>query len=78
MRAQRVVRTAERRGIVIAKHDYGTIVGVRFDQVEHANRIGAITDKIAEKRKAVRSQRRGVGKTGGDRLQIAMDIGEQG
>ncbi len=75
---ERVVGTPDRRRVVVAEHDDRAVRRVALDQVEHRHRIGAVADEVAEKRVSVRAQRVRVREAGGDRLEVAVDIGEQG
>ena len=74
---ENVVWAAQRGGIVIAKDDDGTIRRIALDQLEHGDRIGTVADVIAEERIAGRAQRVSMSEAGRDRLEVAVDIGEQ-
>ena len=62
---------------MIAEDDDCAVRRVPFDQVEHRYRIRAVADEVAEKRVAVRPQGLRMREAGGDRFEIAVDIGEQ-
>ena len=74
---ERVVRTTKRCRIVVAEHYGRAVRRVLLDQIEHGHRIGPVPDQIAQKCIPVRSQPLSVGKAGGDRLQVAMDVCEK-
>jgi hypothetical protein len=50
---------------------------VRFDQLEHRHRIGAVADKVAQKRMALGPEGSRVIEARGQRLQVAVDVGEE-
>jgi hypothetical protein len=50
---------------------------VRFDQFEHSDRVGAIADEVTEKCIALGAQGARVIETRGERLEVAMDVGEE-
>jgi hypothetical protein len=75
---ERVVRTSDRRRVVVAEHDDGAARGIPLDQLDHGHRVGPVADMVAEKRIAVRAQCIRMRETRGDGLEIAVDVGEQG
>jgi hypothetical protein len=75
---QRIVPAAERRGIVVAHDGDGAVGHVPLDQLEDRDRIGAVADEVAEERPAVSAQAVRVRETRGDRLEVAVDVSEQG
>jgi hypothetical protein len=62
---------------VIAEHDDGALRSVLLDEIEHCDRIRAIADEVAEECIAVRPQGLRMREAGGDRFEIAVDVGEQ-
>ena len=75
--AQRIVRAPEHGRIVIAEHDDRPVSGVLLDQFEHCNGIGTVAHQIAKECVTIRSQAASVREAGGDRLQVAVDVGEE-
>ena len=69
---------ADRCRIVVAEHHHCAIGRVAFDQVEHGHGIRPIADQVAQKGVAIRPQRSRVGKAGGNCLQVAVNVSEQG
>jgi hypothetical protein len=51
---------------------------VPLDQLEDRDRIGAVADEVAEERSPVSAQAVRVRETRGDRLEVAVDVSEQG
>ena len=74
---EHVVRTPERRGVVVAKHDDGAARRVALDQLQYGNGIRAVADVIAEERVTGRAERVRVREARVDRLDVGMNIGEQ-
>jgi hypothetical protein len=62
---------------VIAEHNHGAARRVRFDQLEHRDRIGAVADQVAQKRMALGPEGSRVIEARGQRLQVAVDVGEE-
>jgi hypothetical protein len=50
---------------------------VRFDQLEHRDRVGAVADQVAQKRMALGPEGSRVIEARGQRLQVAVDVGEE-
>jgi hypothetical protein len=63
---------------VIAHHDDGAVRQVPLDQLEDRDGVGAVPDEVAQERAPVSSQAVRVRETRGDRLEVAVDVGEQG
>jgi len=68
---------AERRRVVVAEDHDGAARGVRFDQLEDRDRIGAVANEVAEERIAVSAQGARVVEARGQRLEVAVDVGEK-
>ena len=49
-----------------------------LDQLDDGDRVGAVPDEVAKERAAVSAQAFRVRETRGDRLDVAVDVGEQG
>ena len=75
---ERIVLAAERRRIVVAQHGDGALRHVALDQLDDGDRVGAVPDEVAKERAAVSAQAFRVRETRGDRLDVAVDVGEQG
>jgi len=76
--AERVVRAPQRGGVVVAEYNDGAVRSVSLDELEHPYRVGPVAHEVAEKHVPVRPQRVRMRKARGDRLEIAVDIGEEG
>jgi hypothetical protein len=50
---------------------------VRFDQLEHGDRVGAVADQVAQKRMALGPEGGRVIEARGQRLEVAVDVGEE-
>ena len=74
---ERIVRAAERRRIVVAQHGDGALRHVALDQLDDGDRVGAVPDEVAKERSAVSAEAFRVRETRGDRLDVAVDVGEQ-
>ena len=62
---------------MVAEHHHGAVRSVLLDQVEHRHRVGAVADMVTDKCVSIRAQCVRVLETGGDGLEVAVDIGEQ-
>ena len=70
-------RAADGRRVVIAEHHDGAARRMRFDQLEHGDRIRAVADQVTQERVALRPQGRRVIEARGQRLEVAVDVGEK-
>jgi hypothetical protein len=50
---------------------------VRFDQLEHRDGVRAVADEVAEERVALSTQGARVIEARGERLEVAVDVGEK-
>jgi hypothetical protein len=50
---------------------------MRFDELEHGHRIGAIAHQIAQKRKALRAECLCVVEARIERLEVRVNVGEE-
>jgi len=75
---QRIVRASQHRRIVVAHHGDRAAGHVALDQLQHCDGVGAVSDEVAQERSPVSAQAFRVRETRGDRLQVAVDVGEQG
>jgi hypothetical protein len=50
---------------------------MRLDELEHGDRVGAVADQVTEKRVALRTERARVVEARGQRLDVAVDVGEE-
>ena len=74
---ERIVRAVERGRIVVAHHGDGAVRHVALDQLDDRDRVGAVPDEVAKERSAVSAEAFRVRETRGDRLDVAVDVGEQ-
>jgi hypothetical protein len=68
---------AERRRVVIAEDHDRAARSVRFDQLEDRDGVGAVADEVAEERVALSTQGARVIEARGERLEVAVDVGEK-
>jgi hypothetical protein len=50
---------------------------MRLDQLEHRDRVGAVADQVTEERVALSAERARVVEARAQRLDVAMDVGEE-
>jgi hypothetical protein len=68
---------AERGRVVIAEDHDRAAGGVRFDQLEDRDGVRAVADEVAEERVALSTQGARVIEARGERLEVAVDVGEK-
>jgi hypothetical protein len=71
------VLLADGGGIVVAENDDGAVRGILLDELEDRYRVRSIPDEVTEKGVAIHAQRVGVCEARGDRLEVAVDVGEE-
>ena len=68
----------DHRGVVVPAHHHRARVRVRGDDVQHGRGVGAVADQVADERKRLGSRGACVVEAGGERLQVRVDVGEDG
>jgi hypothetical protein len=62
---------------VVAEHHDRAARGVRLDQLEDGHRVGAVADEVAQKCIALGAQGARVIEARGQRLEVAVNVGEK-